>query len=76
MPFRPKPINLGIDGMMVYRIFVDIAAKDAFFTLHPEVLVNNMFIYIAEDDLFQKYVRPGEYWEDQPQVEGYWLFVK
>lgn len=76
MPFRPKPINIGIDGLIVYKIFSDITTRDAYFTAHPEELVNDMFIYVASISKIQKYTKPADVWVDVVTPDGYWLFIK
>lgn len=76
MPFRPKPLNLGIDGIIVYKIFLDETDRDAYFSVYPQDLLNDMYIYLASPAKFQKFTKPADVWVDMAIGEGYWLFVK
>ncbi len=75
MAFRPKPLNIGIDGLIVYKIFSDEATRDSYFLAHPEELLNNMYIYVASIAKIQKFTKPADVWIDIVSGEGYWIFV-
>ena len=76
MPFRPKPLNIGIDGIIIYKVFLDETDRDAYFTINPQDLLNDMYIYLAASAKFQKFTKPADVWVDMHITEGYWIFVK